>query len=181
MKYYIETERLLLRDILPEDEEAFFAMDSNPIVHTYLGNKPVTTIEQIRNAIALINRQYQDNGIGRWAVIEKSSGNFIGWSGLKFEKETENSLPTYYDLGYRLNPDYWGKGYATESAKAALEYGFTELKLNEIIGKAHIENKASQHVLQKCGLLFVEQIISLERDCYRYRMIKSEWENLVNR
>lgn len=69
MKFYIETERLILRDILPTDEEAFFEMDSNPEVHKYLGNKPTTNILQTREMIENINQQYIDNGIGRWAVI----------------------------------------------------------------------------------------------------------------
>lgn len=175
MKYNIETERLILRDLLLTDEAALFEMDSNKEVHKYLGNKPSTSILQSREMIQNIRQQYADNGIGRWAVIEKETGKFIGWSGLKF-KEFENNHINFYDVGYRLHPKYWGKGYATESAKAALEYGFSTMNLNEIIGIANIENKASRGALEKCGLTFVEKFM-WEKDiqCDWLKITKEEW------
>lgn len=177
MKFYIETERLILRDILPTDEEAFFEMDSKPEVHKYLGNKPATNILQIREMIENISQQYIDNGIGRWAVIEKKSGKFIGWSGLKLIKEYENNHINFYDVGYRLNINYWGKGYATESAKAALAYGFNELKLSDIYGIANVDNKASRHALEKCGLKFIEKFdfTIWNVQCDWLKITKEEW------
>ncbi|MCY1487117.1 hypothetical protein D3C87_204390 [compost metagenome] len=65
MRTSIETERLLLRELLPTDDVGMFELDSNPQVHIYLGNKPVTSIEQVREAIANIRQQYLENGIGR--------------------------------------------------------------------------------------------------------------------
>jgi [ribosomal protein S5]-alanine N-acetyltransferase len=182
MRFYIETERLILRDILPTDEEAFFEMDSNPDVHIYLGNQPVTSREQIKEVIQNIQQQYEENGIGRWAVIEKESGKFIGWSGLKFIKEHENNHINFYDVGYRFHPKYWGKGYATESAKAALAYGFNELKLNVIYGMANIENKASRRALEKCGLRFVEKFDFplWNVRCDWLKITKEEWTNNNN-
>ena len=90
MKIYVETERLILREMLPSDAEGMFELDSNPIVQKYLGNKPVKTIEDSHNIIDYVRKQYKNQGIGRWAAIEKSSGNFIGWSGLKFYIDTFN-------------------------------------------------------------------------------------------
>lgn len=177
MKFRVETERLLLREILPSDETAWFEMDSNPDVHKYLGNEPVTNIEQIRQATQSIRQQYIDNGIGRWAAIEKASGNFIGWSGLKLIKEYENNHIDFYDVGYRLHPNYWGKGYATESAKAAIEYGFNQLQLTEIIGMVHQDNKASRRALEKCGLRFVEQFKWKELSCDWLKISKEEWNH----
>lgn len=120
MKFHIETERLILRELRPSDEESWFEMDSNDEVHRYLGNKPVTSIEQIRAASQSIRQQYEENGIGRWAVIEKSSGNFIGWSGLKLIKEYENKHINFYDVGYRLHPKYWGKAMLPSRLKQRL-------------------------------------------------------------
>src|SRR5918993_1172509 len=97
----IETERLILREFLPSDDEGMFELDSNPEVHKYLGENPSHTIEQAREMIANIRQQYAENGIGRWAAIEKETGNFIGWSGLKFIREYENNRIHYYDVGYR--------------------------------------------------------------------------------
>lgn len=156
MKIFIETERLFLREIMPDDENALFEVDSNPAVNTYLGNNPVKDIEQIRGVIQFIRQQYSDNGIGRWAMIEKKSNIFIGWTGLKYVKELTNKHINYYDLGYRLNQKYWGMGYATESAIACVDYGFNQLKLQEIYAMAHFENKASRHVIEKSGLKYIE-------------------------
>ena len=62
--------------------------------------------------------QYEENGIGRWAVIENKSGELIVWSGIKLIKEETNGYKDFYDLGYRLRPQFWVLGCATESAKA---------------------------------------------------------------
>jgi RimJ/RimL family protein N-acetyltransferase len=158
-KFYIETERLILRDLLPSDAAKMFKLDSNPDVHKFLGNRPIQKIEQAEEVIKIVRQQYLDNGIGRWATIEKSSGDFIGWSGLKFVTITENNHTNFYDVGYRFMPKYWGKGYATESAKAALEYAFKTMNVNEVIGTCHEENIASRRALEKCGLKFVEKFL----------------------
>ncbi len=89
-------------------------------------------------------------------MIEKKSNKFIGWSGLKLVKELTNNHINYYDLGYRLNQNYWGMGYATESAIACVDYGFKQLNQNEIFAMAHFENKASRHVIEKSGLKYIE-------------------------
>jgi len=177
MKVFVETERLILREFLMSDAEDFFEMDAAPEVHRYLGNNPSTSIEQARSVIDNIRQQYIDNGIGRWAAVEKSSGKFIGWSGLKFITDIENNQTHFYDVGYRLHPNFWGKGYATESAKAALEYGFSTLQLKEIIGMCHEENTASRKALEKCGLKFVEKFKYNDHTCNWLKITKQEWEN----
>lgn len=105
--FYIETERLILRDLLPDDDIAMFELDSNAEVHKYLGGQPIKMIDQAREVIAGIRTQYQDNGIGHWAVIEKLSNKFIGWSGLKYIRTPENNrinfmiwvIGLYRDIG----------------------------------------------------------------------------------
>ena len=177
MQFYIETERLILRELLTADSAAMFELDSDPLVHRYLGNNPITKPEQAEETIAFVRQQYADHGIGRWAVLEKSSGNFIGWSGLKFITSIENKRTHFYDVGYRLMPQHWGKGYATESAKAALKYGFETMQLEEIIGSAHQHNKASRRALEKCGLTFVEQYTWQNLICDWLSISKQTWEN----
>ena len=129
-----------------------YEMDADAVVHTYLGNKPVTDIEHIRYAIQLIRQQYIDNSIGRWAVIEKSSNNFIGWAGLKLIKDDDSAPLPYYDLGYRLLRKYWGQGFATEAALAIVNYGFEKMNLQEICARAETGNSGSINVLRKAGL-----------------------------
>ena len=81
----LQSQRLYYREILPTDDEAMFALDSDPEVHRFLGNNPVTDIQQSRDYIKNIRQQYPDNGIGRMAVFIKETDEFIGWAGLKLE------------------------------------------------------------------------------------------------
>jgi ribosomal-protein-alanine N-acetyltransferase len=79
MKIHIETERLLMRDLMNEDVHGMFIMNSDVEVQKFLGNKPISTLEEAKKMIDSIKQQYIENGIGRWAVVEKKSGDFVGW------------------------------------------------------------------------------------------------------
>jgi ribosomal-protein-alanine N-acetyltransferase len=155
MKIFAETDSLLLREIVESDAKDLFELDSNPDVHRYLGNKPIKTLAEIEEIISYIRKQYHDNGIGRWAVVDKKTREFIGWSGLKHETKLRKDFH-YYDLGYRLKPKFWGKGIATETAFLSLNYGFSEMKLSHIYACAHVENIGSNKVLKKVGFQFLE-------------------------
>ena len=174
MKFHIETERLILRELRQADLEGMFELDSNPEVHKYLGNKPVKTIEESQTIIDSVFKQYKERGIGRFAAIEKASGNFIGWSGIRLNTEYNmNGFTKYYDVGYRLIPKYWGKGYASETSFATLHFGFTKLNLETIVGVAETENIASNKVLQKIGLQF--------KEVFPHEDVKLNWYELKNK
>jgi RimJ/RimL family protein N-acetyltransferase len=177
----IETERLILRELLPTDVDGMFQLDSDPHVHTYLGNKPISSKQQAEDVIHFVRQQYIDNGIGRWAIVEKTTNTFIGWTGLKLVKEMTNKHINYYDLGYRLIRDYWGKGFATESASASLAYGFDTLKLNEVFAAADIENKGSNKVLKKLGFTQLEPFLYDNTTPHNwYKITQQEWKNTSN-
>lgn len=147
----IHTARCILRELQPSDAPGMFELDTDPLVHRYLGNQPISTMEQAADVIAFVRRQYVENGIGRWALIQRDSGAFMGWCGLKLNTEPMNGHVNYYDLGYRLIPRFWGQGYASESGAAALAYGFSRLNPQTIYAAAHIDNVASNRVLTKLG------------------------------
>lgn len=151
MNIKLETKRLILRPINENDAQNFYEMDSNPKVHIYLGNNPVTSIEQSKSKIEGVLQQYKDFGVGRLAMEKKDTGEFIGWSGLKSERELRKEFD-YYDLGYRLKEEFWGNGYATEAAIASLDYGFNDLKLKEICAAADVNHIASNTILKKIGM-----------------------------
>lgn len=130
-----------------------FEMDRDPEVHRFLGNEPVKSVERIQEIILFIQKQYADYGIGRWAVEEKSTGHFVGWSGLKWITEETNGRSHFHDLGYRFLRSAWGKGFATESARAAMLYGFDVLGIEELFASADPGNVASLHVLDKLGFV----------------------------
>jgi ribosomal-protein-alanine N-acetyltransferase len=157
MKIHIETDRLIMRDLTEKDTQGIFELDSEPDVHTYLGNNPIKTLDEAEKIIDFIKKQYTENGIGRWAVVEKRTGNFIGWSGFKLITDTINNKTQYYDLGYRFIKKSWGKGYATETAIASLDFGFNQLNQKEICAIADVENLASNRVLQKIGMTKINE------------------------
>jgi RimJ/RimL family protein N-acetyltransferase len=149
-KLVLETERLLLREYVPEDAEATFEVGSNPLVQQYTGDGCFTSVEEAR-AVILRHpiEDYRKYGFGRWAVVFKPEDKLIGMAGLKYLPEWEE-----VDLGYRLLPEYWGMGLATEASLASLRYGFETLRLSRILGLVHPANVRSIRVLEKCGLTF---------------------------
>lgn len=166
----LETQRLYFRPLITEDDTHLFKLDSNHEVHTYLGKNPVTDIQQVRDVIENIQWQYAEFGIGRMAVILKETGEFIGWAGLKRERNL-TQYGIYYDLGYRFMPQYWGKGYATEAAKAFVEYGFNIMNLEKINAYADAGNGNSRSVLEKTGLKLIETFDDNGTESVWYEML----------
>lgn len=94
--FLIETERLFLRELEYSDENDLFEMDSDPEVHLYIENNPVKSIDQIQKAIEMLKKQYQENGIARWAVVDKLTNECMGWSGLKYFDDPLNNHNDFY-------------------------------------------------------------------------------------
>src|SRR5690606_24434216 len=112
-----------------------------PNVIKYTGNNPFESVSEAEEFLKDY-KDYERNGYGRWAVISKDLGEFLGWCGLKFDgNET--------DIGFRFFEEHWNKGFATESAKACIDYGLNELNLKEIVGRTMKENIGSFRVLEK--------------------------------
>lgn len=151
MKEIIETDRVIIRPLEEGDVEGIYVLDSDSRVQEFLGKHPIQSREEALEVIRFIRKQYEDFGIGRWAVIEKETNTFIGWTGFKYIGNGENGVKEYLDLGYRFIYDAWGKGYATETAKACLIYAdkhLTELPIHAI---SEVGNDGSKHVLEKVG------------------------------
>lgn len=172
MNFTVESERLLFRPIETGDAEALFELDSNPNVHQYLGNEPVTSIDEVLGYINSIQKQYVANGIGRYAAVLKETNEVIGWAGLKFITEPENNHVNFYDLGYRLQEKHWRKGYALEAAKAWRDHAFNEMKIPVIYASAHIENTGSNAILQKIGMELNGQ--------FYWQNLRCNWYELKN-
>lgn len=141
----------MLRKLTNEDLDNIFLLDSNPEVMKYVGVPPTTEKGESARMLENIINQYQNNGTGRLAVIEKETSQFIGWSGIKLLTDEVNGFKNVYELGYRFLPEFWGKGYATESALASLDLGFNQLNAEKIYAYADIDNQSSNHILTKLG------------------------------
>ncbi len=177
MKIFAETERLILREVEFTDNVDLFEMDSDPEVHLYIENKPVKSMEEINQIIQMLKKQYLENGISRWAVVEKSTNECIGWSGLKYFRELLNHHKDFYELGYRFKRKHWGKGFATESSIAVIDYGFQNLKTDSIFAITDVKNTNSQKVLNKLGFE-IQEAFDYEGDMTNWFELKrTDWEN----
>lgn len=167
MKKVIETNRLYLRELSVADDENFYLLNSDEDVIIYTGDKAFESINEAKSFLENYN-PYQEYGYGRWAVIAKSNEEFLGWCGLKYSPEIDE-----VDIGFRFFKKHWNKGYATESAKVCIEYGFENLNLQTIVGRAMKDNVASIKVLEKLGMTFVGKFEFHLHDGVLYQIKKS--------
>ncbi len=171
MNVIIETDRLLLRTFTTGDAQLIYDLNEDPEITRYTGD-PVWDIEHARQVLEqVILPQYALYNHGRWAVHVKQGHNlpaerFIGWCGLKNRPERNE-----VDLGYRFMKSAWGKGYATEAAFACINYGFNNLGLQRIVGRAMPDNIASLKVLEKCGMTYIGEEIVDDHPAKTYEII----------
>lgn len=177
MKILAETERLILREVEYTDETDLFEMDSDPKVHLFIENSPVKSVVEITEVIAMLKKQYKENGIARWAVIDKLTNECIGWSGLKYFDEPLNQHNNFYELGYRFKKKHWGNGFATESSIAVLDYGFANLNIDKIFAVTDPRNTNSKKVLSKLGFEFQETFDYNGDPTDWFELKKTTWEN----
>jgi RimJ/RimL family protein N-acetyltransferase len=150
MTQIIETDRLILREFSINDYKDVYEFSSNKDVQRYTGDKIIRSLDDAKELIKNVwYADYKKYGYGRWAAIYKPENKIIGFAGLKYLPEFNET-----DIGFRFLPEYWGKGLATEVSKEILKYGFEKLSLDKIIGIAIAENIGSCKVLEKIGLIF---------------------------
>jgi ribosomal-protein-alanine N-acetyltransferase len=145
----IETPRLRLRPWKEEDLPAFAAMNAEPRVMEFLP-KILSRAESDAFA-ARICTHFERHGFGLWPVEVVGVADFIGFVGLSVPAYQTHFTPCV-EIGWRLAYEHWGKGYATEAAKAALKYGFNDLCLDEIVSFTVPENHRSVLVMQRLGM-----------------------------
>jgi RimJ/RimL family protein N-acetyltransferase len=149
MTTILETPRLVLREMTESDADSLLALGQSPNVMRYiLGEPPVTSRD---DALAVLRGRVFPQyawGLGRWACIEKAGGAFIGWCGIKHMPDDGE-----YDVGYRFLEAWWGKGYATEAARAVCELAREKLRGQRVVGLAMLDNLASRRVLEKSGMV----------------------------
>ncbi len=150
----LESERLIFRQHIPEDIDAYRAMEMDPDVRRYVGGRPRTREEaerRFKNELEpIIDR------LSMWATLSKQDGNYIGRCGIYPHFNVDGSIiPREASLGLYIATVYWGKGIATEAGSAFVQFGFNELKLNRIVTMIQVGNDASVRVMQKLGFNLV--------------------------
>src|SRR2546426_10218063 len=141
----LETERLLLRWLREDDFEQYARMCRDPDVMRFLGGQAMTDIEVWRQMTSFVGHWYF-RGYGIWGVEEKSTGNLVGRIGFL----NPVGWPGF-ELGWTLARECWGKGYATEGARRALNYAFTKLNKDHVISCIHPDNTPSIRVAERLG------------------------------
>lgn len=178
-KILIETERLVLRELEYTDGNDLFEMDSDPEVHLFIENNPVKSMDEITKVIEMLKKQYEENGIARWAVVDKLTNECVGWSGLKYFNQPLNNHTNFYELGYRFKKKHWGKGFATESSIAILDYGFKNLNFDAIFAITDPKNVNSKKVLAKLGFNFQETFDYEGDPTDWFELKKTNWKKRV--
>jgi len=172
-----ETERLIIRELALsdiKDWEAFFVNNSSL---DYLGfdvNFDKHTLSKEWIGIQL--ERYQNNRYGHQALIEKTTGKFIGQCGLLTQTFEENEI---IEIGYHILPEYWGKGFAPEAAKKIRDFAFKNKIADEFYSIIDIRNLASQRVAQKIGMKIEKQAKYFHLEVYLYKISRQEWLNLA--
>ena len=165
----LETERLILREIVESDDEFMLDLLNQPSFIKYIGDRNVRNLEQSREFIENRYRaSYLDNGYGLYAVELKEDQTAIGICG--FVKR--NTLPDA-DIGFAFLPQFEKKGYAFESASAVMEYGRETLGLNRILAITSVDNESSGRLLEKLGFK-LDGLITLPNDTEEIKLFSSD-------
>jgi RimJ/RimL family protein N-acetyltransferase len=151
MTTIIETERLYLRTWQVLDAKPYFDINQDPQVIEFL--RGPLTLEEVNQFMATANQHQEKWGFALWAAELKETKELMGFIGLNYTDWEAHFTPAV-EVGWRLGSQYWGKGYATEGAKAALDFGFNTIGLDEIVSFTVPMNQRSLRVMEKIGLRY---------------------------
>lgn len=155
MQVILETERIILREMIPEDIDFLYKIDTDREIMKYY-NTPIKkyheVVERLNNIISAY-KQYK--GLGIWMAVNKEDSQPLGILALKHIEHNPNNV---IEIGYKFDKIYWNKGYAIEAAKAVLEYGFEKMNLDRIVAVANPNNANSIKVMTKLGMEFEKMV-----------------------
>jgi len=167
----LQTKHLLLRAWKPEDVPAWLEILSERGILRYFPNQDPPSPDKADAYIAHHLSHWEKFGYGHWAIVQKQDGGVVGWNGMEYLPELDQT-----EVAYLLSKRVQGRGYATEAAAAAVKFGFENAGLTKIIGLVHPQNAASLRVLEKCGLSFVDKINIWGLEMSRYQLLRSTYE-----
>jgi RimJ/RimL family protein N-acetyltransferase len=165
----IETERMLLRMFVPEDLGGLTRLFTDPDVMRYVGNGQPVDLEGTRRAIEGIIKHWTTHGFGRWAAVDKHTHEFLGFGGLR-------SLFGTPEVVYHFAKAHWGRGLATELARASLRFGFENRQFDRIVAIAIPANLKSIHVMKKLGMRHEKEARYYDIDVTQYQINRDEFK-----
>jgi RimJ/RimL family protein N-acetyltransferase len=178
MDIFLETERLVLRRFAESDLDLLVELDSDPEVMRHLTGRPTKRERIAKKVLPAILAGYE-RGLGTFAAHAKPGLEFLGW----LELRPDDGRPAQVELGYRLRKSAWGSGYATEGARALVEYAFTRTATTKIHAETMAVNSASRRVMEKVGLRYESTfhgdwkhpLPGAEHGDVRYTLGRAEW------
>jgi len=163
----IRTDRLILRQFTSDDLNAYANIMGDYEVGRQFPKGEGYTREESTRSLDILMKHWKNHGFGIWAIVQKEDETLIGRCGLNLIDETSE-----VEVDFLLARSYWGKGCATEAAKAALEYGFETLKLDRIIALSRPDNAASRKVIEKIGMRYMGEAKYWGITCARYEITR---------
>jgi ribosomal-protein-alanine N-acetyltransferase len=161
----LQTPRLKLQPLKNEDAEVLQRIYQSEGVLRYFPNQNPPALERVQKFVIGQHEHWQKYGYGNWGLLPEGETNIIGWAGLQFLPELDET-----EVGFLLDRPWWGLGYATLAALASLQFGFEQVRLDHIIALVHPDNLASQRVIEKCGMTYKETISLWGIELMRYRI-----------
>ena len=165
----LQASTLTLRPLQASDAPILHRIYQTEGVLRYFPGTTPPPLEKVECFVAGQQAHWEQYGYGNWGLLPPGASDIIGWAGLQFLPELDET-----EVGFLLDKPFWGQGYATAAARASLQFGFEHFDLDHIIALAHPENLASRRVLQKCGMTNLETIHIWGIDLIRHSLDRSE-------
>ncbi len=169
----LTTPHLTLRPLEPGDAQVLYRINQVEGVLQYFPYPAPPPLEKVQRFVAGQQVHWEQHGYGNWGILPEGEKEIIGWAGLQFLPETGET-----EVGYLLNRPFWGRGYATEAARASLQFGFDHFDLQAIIALVFAGNIASRRVIEKCGLTLLDRQNYFGVELMRHRIEKPAFEKL---
>ena len=150
---FLETRRLRLRSWVEADAARLSALHGNRQVMRHIKDGRTQSPPEVAAWIEQAQRHWEEHGFGLWAATRKDDGFLIGWIGLQVVTWLPEEI-SGIEIGWLIDPDYWGRGFATEGGRASLQFRFGPLDLDRIVSICQAENRASERVMEKIGMRF---------------------------
>jgi ribosomal-protein-alanine N-acetyltransferase len=167
----LETARLRLRPFTPEDLDGLCLLTGDAEVMRYIGDGKTLSREETESNLSKIIRAHRRRGFGRWALVRKDGGSLVGYCGLSHINEQVG-----VELVYLLSRAEWGRGFATEAARACLRYGFERLGLESIAALTRPDNLNSRRVMERLNMKYVRGGYYYGYSCVCYTITRDDWQ-----
>lgn len=164
----LETDRLILRRLTGDDLSELVTIQADPELVRFLGRFDEAAMA---SWLADVDASWAERGYGRLGLVERDTGRLVGRSGIMFVDQFDAP-----ELGWTLRREAWGHGYATEAARACLDWGFNALGMTRIISLIERTNERSLHVAKRLGMTPGEHATWLERPMIVHAMTRAAWE-----